>query len=762
MRRLAAASLLALLTAIGASGPAAAAVPISNAKVVIIVGATEGTTSTYRSYADQAYAEAIKYTSRVTKVYSPNATWSKVKAAAAGANIVLYYGHGNGWPSPYTYDPNYTTKDGFGLNDPYNLSDNVHKYYGEPSVSTLGLAPNAIVLLGNLCYASGNSEPGGTAPSLSVAHQRIDNYAAGFLKGGARAVIADGHGGLVSYIRGLFTTSQTVVDLWRSVPDYHNHEVRFSSTRSPGYTAYSDPDMTSGGYYRSLVTKPTITTSAVTAVVGNTGTDPTTLVVPGRAEAEAPAAPMFATAAGSDTAGETSVDLPAGTRLKTIAVAAPATADAPAIIHVAGLDDPSIDGYVAADRLVPKDSRAPVVIGIDAGTARFSPNGDGRFETQSVEVLVSESVSWTFEVKDAGGSVVGSQTGSGADVVATWDGLVGGTPVADGTYTWTLRGVDSWQNGTATATGSIVVDTAPPSITAVSPSTSTTFTPNGDGASDTITTSATTTEPGTLVVRIADGADATVRTLTVTAAAGANGVVWDGRSNGGTIVPDGTYTLTVVPRDLAGNAGAGASRPILVVGLLGFLTNSTRAFYPQDGDRFSKTTTLSFKLSRPATVTWTIRNAVGQVVLTHLDAVPLAAGAHSWVFDGRAGDGSFLPVGIYSGTVSATDGTYTISSSVKVEMNAFAIAASTSTPRRGSSITITAVSAEAISGIVRLYVTEPGIATWGVTMTKVSSTTYRATVTLKTGGAAGVVEFKVWGRDADGRSQATWKTLPLG
>ena len=25
-------------------------------------------------------------------------------------------GHGNGWPSPYTYDPNYTTKDGFGLN----------------------------------------------------------------------------------------------------------------------------------------------------------------------------------------------------------------------------------------------------------------------------------------------------------------------------------------------------------------------------------------------------------------------------------------------------------------------------------------------------------------------------------------------------------------------------------------------------------------------------------------------------------------------
>ena len=262
MRRPALAAALALLGAIGAAAPVAA-VQTSSAKVVIIVGATEGTTSTYRSYADQAYAEAIKYTSRVTRVYSPNATWAKVKAATAGANIVLYYGHGNGWPSPYTYDPAFTTKDGFGLNDPNILSDNVHKYYGEPSVDDLGLAPNAIVLLGNLCYASGNSEPGGAAPSVTVAHQRIDNYAAGFLKGNAEAVIADGHGGLVSYIRALFTTNQSIVNLWRSVPDFHNHVAAFASTRSPGYTAYSDPDTTTGGYYRSLMTKSALTSGAV-------------------------------------------------------------------------------------------------------------------------------------------------------------------------------------------------------------------------------------------------------------------------------------------------------------------------------------------------------------------------------------------------------------------------------------------------------------------------------------------------------------------
>ncbi len=129
-------------------------------KVVIIVGATHGATAGYRADADVAYAEARKYTSNVIKVYSPNATWSKVKAAVVGASIVIYMGHGNGWPSPYTYDPLYTTKDGFGLNATAGAGDYNNKYYGEPYMASMDLAPGAIVLLHHLCYASGNSEPG--------------------------------------------------------------------------------------------------------------------------------------------------------------------------------------------------------------------------------------------------------------------------------------------------------------------------------------------------------------------------------------------------------------------------------------------------------------------------------------------------------------------------------------------------------------------------------------------------------------------------
>ena len=77
--------------------------------VVIIVGATHSATDRYRDVGDAAYAEARKYTSNVVKVYSPNATWAKVKAAAVGASIVVYMGHGNGWPSPYPYDPDFSS-----------------------------------------------------------------------------------------------------------------------------------------------------------------------------------------------------------------------------------------------------------------------------------------------------------------------------------------------------------------------------------------------------------------------------------------------------------------------------------------------------------------------------------------------------------------------------------------------------------------------------------------------------------------------------
>ena len=169
----------------------------------------------------------------------------------------------------------------------------------------------------------------------------------------------------------------------------------------------------------------------------------------------------------------------------------------------------------------------------------------------------------------------------------------------------------------------------------------------------------------------------------------------------------------------------------------------------------------SFTLSKPATVTWTIRNAAGATVATRLAGASTAAGTHTWVWDGTGDTGARLPLGVYTMSVAASVGDVGITHSVKVEMNAFAIVTSTQTPKRGSAVAITVTSAEAISGAVRLYVTQPGHAVWAVSMTRVDSRTFKATITPKTGGAAGTLSLKVWARDYDGRSQATYRTLPL-
>jgi hypothetical protein len=68
----------------------------TEAKVVVIVGPVGSSTAHYKADANAVVTEARKYTSNVVKVYTPNATWAKVKAAAQGANVLVYLGHGNG------------------------------------------------------------------------------------------------------------------------------------------------------------------------------------------------------------------------------------------------------------------------------------------------------------------------------------------------------------------------------------------------------------------------------------------------------------------------------------------------------------------------------------------------------------------------------------------------------------------------------------------------------------------------------------------
>lgn len=755
MRRsvaLAAALLLASLS-IGASTAAASTSSSGEAKVVIIVGATHGATAGYRADADVAYAEAIKYTSDVTKVYSPNATWARVKAAVVGASIVIYMGHGNGWPSPYAYDPDYTTKDGFGLNATAGNGDSNNRYYGEPYVSKLDLAPGAIILLHHLCYASGNSEPGRAEPSLSVARQRADNFAAGFLKAGAAAVIADGHAGAETYLRALFTTHQSIEAMWRTMPNQRGHVTSFASARTLGASIYQDPNTPTSGFYRSLaIGAAGITTDeVVTGGVGDTSADPATLQIPGNAEVDTDDAPLFEDP-GAVYAAQT---VPAGTRLRVVDGPLGSDDGGVSMVEVVGVDDPGISGFVAVDDLIARDSTAPVIRAMDAG-GPFSPNGDDQLDTTTVRARFSESVTWSLEISDAD-AVLFEVSGVGADLAVVWDGKSVGTPVADGAYRVHVSADDSWKNGPVAATRTVVVDTAQPTLTSLIPDASTTqwFSPNGDGVRDTVALAATVSERADLTAKVRDAAGALVAKWTQDGGTDSGIVSWDGRATSGSYAPDGEYSLTVTPRDLAGNAGTALSRSVQVVGALRSVATSRTRFFPQDLDRLARKSTLTFVLQRPMTLSWSIRDAGGSAVATHFDAVALPAGRQSWTFDGRGPDGAMLPRGAYTSTVVATDGTLTATQSVAFDLDAFGLRPSDTTPGRGQTISMVIKSPEILSGSPRLIIDQPGLAGWKVGTTRTGKHTYKVTFRLRSGGGTGSVKFKVKGVDKYGGKQSS-------
>jgi flagellar hook assembly protein FlgD len=763
VRILAVALATALLASLGALGPAS--VPSARAaggvKVAIIVGATHGATPQYRDYANQLYAEAIKYSDNVVKVYSPNATASRVKSAVNGASVIVYLGHGNGWPSPYTFDPNYTTKNGFGLNADLNndgrTTDYENKYYGEPWIRDLRPAPNAVVLLFHLCYASGNSEPGHGEPSLSTARKRVDNYAAAFLKAGARAVIASGHSHDPYYISGLFTTRQTIEEYWRNSPDANGNFASYPSERNPGMTLQMDPDRP-GAYYRSIAGKMSLTTREVTgAAYADTSRDPATMVVPGNATPASDGAPVYDSVDAAQQGWTPAATLAASDHVRVEWQEwATSWADGSPIYRVSS---GQVEGWMTGSSLVPRDSAAPQTWEVDDGAGTFSPNGDGEGDTITVAVRISESTAWTLRIRGGGETVLERADGEGDRAAITWAPSAGSVP--EGTYRWTLEATDGWGNGPLLDEGSFTVDLTPPQVSVVEAEGEVPqFSPNGDGASDSVRFRVASNEAGTALATVRTTADEVV--ARVSAALGTDGVAvaWDGRNEAGAYVPDGEYEVSLAARDLAGNRSEWQVRTTIAYGALGYTAASAPAFFPQDGDTLASSVTFSFRLRDVANVTWSVQDEAGTVLRTIRSGEDLAPGTFSFAWDGRTDAGTMVPRGAYRAVVMATNGTWSSTQRASVTADAFRIVLSDTTLVRGQKLTVTVTSAESLDGAPRLRVSQPGLDTWGVTMNRVEGRVYRVTITLK-GGKAGALRLKVVADDSRGSTQASSVTLDI-
>jgi hypothetical protein len=231
-------------------------------RAVIVSGPVHSATFRYKAYAaaiaDAAEAQGMK----VSRVLYPNATPSRVKRLANGADLFVYAGHGNGWPSPYPPFQE-ATKNGLGLNpeDPGKRTTSNVVYKGADWLrANITFAPNAVVILSHLSYASGNASSGMAIPSRSVAIERVDNFANGFLASGARTVFALGWQPGADIVRALNDDDATMdavfMTRYRSGINPLNGWVgdqpgTYASVRTPGASIHIDPD-DAYGYLRAV------------------------------------------------------------------------------------------------------------------------------------------------------------------------------------------------------------------------------------------------------------------------------------------------------------------------------------------------------------------------------------------------------------------------------------------------------------------------------------------------------------------------------
>jgi hypothetical protein len=214
-----AACLVAVATTTSASAPSKA-IAATGVKVAIIVGPVGSLTDSYRARGDKVAAAAQAAGATVVKAYSPRATWSRVMDVVRSANIIVYFGHGNGFPNPYSTSEWTDRTNGWGLNRTTTHGDRddwskTLVYCGQKALlGHIGASDGAaqrrycrggpirpargfVMIYGQAHYAPGfgeryrRSDPRST---LSQARQRVRNYSYPALKLGASAYFGTAYG----------------------------------------------------------------------------------------------------------------------------------------------------------------------------------------------------------------------------------------------------------------------------------------------------------------------------------------------------------------------------------------------------------------------------------------------------------------------------------------------------------------------------------------------------------------------------------------
>lgn len=217
-------------------------------KVAIIVGPTGSLTSTYIRLANDVAAAAKAQGARGAKAYSPKATPSNVKSAVRNANIVVYFGHGNGYPNPYTSTLSPEKQNGWGLQGPNaygthadSWSNGTLKYYGERWIrKNTRPAPGWVMVYGQTCYAAGSNEGWVGLASTKVAKKHVAYYSRTPLKTGASAFFATNYADQDELVRRMLRHRDwTYGRIFRQGDGFHGMDVKASHPFASGQVRLS-------------------------------------------------------------------------------------------------------------------------------------------------------------------------------------------------------------------------------------------------------------------------------------------------------------------------------------------------------------------------------------------------------------------------------------------------------------------------------------------------------------------------------------------
>jgi flagellar hook assembly protein FlgD/flagellar motor protein MotB len=229
------------------------------------------------------------------------------------------------------------------------------------------------------------------------------------------------------------------------------------------------------------------------------------------------------------------------------------------LYRISSTDRAGNRGSARIDPIMVNNQRAPIGISVDLPA--FSPNGDGVLDvlTLSPNVTVRSGIArWQIAVVDAAGKDRWTVSGTGAESLQTQYAFAGkddaGQLLPDGTYRSRLFVVYANGHSPIAWSNPFIIDVVFPTISLAPPTgpDALIFSPDGDGSKDTFAIRQSGSAEDLWSATIQDAAGTLMRRWEYRNGSPVN-IVWDGKDDGGQVVPDGVYSYRISSTDMAGN-----------------------------------------------------------------------------------------------------------------------------------------------------------------------------------------------------------------